>query len=41
MIMPDLRSETSYIITLAAPTSDHDSTSYPQLIFTGSDGTSA
>jgi hypothetical protein len=41
MITPGLRSETSYIITLAAPTGDHESTSYPQLVFAGSDGTSA
>jgi hypothetical protein len=38
--MPGLRSETSDIITLAAPTGGHENTSYPQSVHIGSDGTS-
>jgi hypothetical protein len=41
MIVPGLRSEASYIIMLVAPIGDHESTSYPQLVCTRSDGASA
>lgn len=39
--MSGLRSEVSYIVTLVAPTFDHESISCPQMVFTGSGGTSA
>jgi hypothetical protein len=40
-IVPCLRSAVSYIITLMAPTGDHEVTSCPQMVFIGSGGTSA
>ena len=40
-IVSGLRSEVSYIVTLVAPTCDHESISCPQMVFTRSGGTSA
>ncbi|MGH9915851.1 MAG: hypothetical protein ACRD63_11260 [Pyrinomonadaceae bacterium] len=39
--MPSLTSEVSYIVTLVAPTGDHEGTSCPQMVFIGIGGTSA
>lgn len=41
IIMPGPRSGASYIVTLVAPTGDHENTSCPQIVCTGSGGTSA
>ena len=40
-IVLGLRSEVSYIVTLVAPTADHEGTSCPHIVFIGSGGTSA
>ena len=40
-IVSGLRSEVGYIVTLVAPTGDHESISCPQMVFIGSGGTSA
>lgn len=40
-IVSGLRSEVSYIVTLVAPTCDHESISCPQMVFTRSGGTPA
>jgi hypothetical protein len=41
VIVPDLGSEVSYIVTPVAPTGDHEGTSCPQMVFIESGGTSA
>jgi hypothetical protein len=41
VIVPDLRSEASYIVTPVAPTGNHEGTSCPQMVFIESGGTSA
>jgi len=40
-IVLDLRSEVSYVVTLVAPTADHEGTSCPHIVFIGSGRTSA